>query len=146
MPSPASNIRKARWWTIPAGVIAAQVADYDIGVVVAQRIIARRASLGGFSDLAQLHGIRGFGADKFHDLLYSFARTVYEVSAIAFNYNTAVVTNDALNLRKNASTAAPSPAWQKGVSSTYSNSPALYAIKETQGNPLAIRVSFEPMA
>jgi hypothetical protein len=119
-----------------------QVADYDIGVVVAQRIIARRTSVGGFSDLTQLHGIRGFGEDKFRDLLYSFANTVYEVSAIVFNYNTAAITNDALNLRKNATTAAPSPAWQKGVSSTYKDSPALYAIKETQGNPLAIRVSF----
>jgi hypothetical protein len=119
-----------------------QVADYDIGVVVARRIIARRSALGGFSDLTQLDGIRGFGPDKFHDLLYSFARTVYEVSAIIFNYNTAAITNDALNLRKNAATAGPSPAWQKGVSSTYSDSPALYAIKETQGNPLAIRVSF----
>ena len=95
-----------------------QVADYDIGVVVAQRIIARRTSVGGFSDLTQLNGIRGFGADKFRDLLYSFASTVYEVSAIVFNYNTAAITNDALNLRKNATTAAPSPAWQKGVSST----------------------------
>jgi hypothetical protein len=126
----------------PARGYGDQVRDYDIGAVVAQRIIARRAALGGFSDLTQLNGIRGFGADKLHDLLYSFSRTVSEVSAIIFNYDTAAIANDAMNLRRNAATVAPSPSWQKGVSSTYADSPALYAIKETQGNTLAIRAAF----
>ena len=119
-----------------------QVADYDIGTVVAQRIIARRSTLGSFTDLAQLAGIRGFGADKFHDLLYSFAASVYEISAIVFNYNGGSITNDALNLRKNFSTPAPSKSWTKGGSANFADSPALYAIQETQGNPLAIRVAF----
>ena len=59
---------------------------------------------------------------------------------IRFNYNSGSVTNDALNIRKNYSTAAPSPSWFKGVSSTFTDSPAAYTIKDTQGNPLAIRV------
>lgn len=126
----------------PTGGYGDQISDYDIGVVVAQRILNRRSALGSFTDLTQLQGIRAFGADKFHDFLYSFTRTVYEVSAIIFNFNSATITNDALNLRKNASMPAPSPAWSRGVSSTYADSPVVYSIKETQGSPLAIRVAF----
>lgn len=48
---------------------------YDIGLTVAQRILDRRAMLGdaGFTDLSQLSDIRGFGQDKFDDLIYSFS-------------------------------------------------------------------------
>ncbi len=51
-----------------------QVRDYDIGLTVAQRILDKRATLGafGFTDLSQLSNIRGFGQDKFDDLIYSF--------------------------------------------------------------------------
>lgn len=126
----------------PARGYGDQIADYDIGIVVAQRIIARRNALGGLTALTQLHDIRGFGADKFHDLIYSFAGTVYEISAIVFNYNSASIGNDAMNLRKNATTPAPSRSWQKGSSSNFADSPALYAIKETLGKPLAIRAAF----
>jgi len=118
-----------------------QVRDYDIGHDVAQRIISRRNSLGGFTDLTQLSGISYFGQDKFNDLLYSFTQTIYAINAIRFNYHTGSISNDALNIRTNSTTSAPSPSWLKGVSSTYSDSPAAYTIKETEGSSLAIRVA-----
>jgi len=120
-----------------------QVRDYDIGITVAQRIINRRTSLGGFTDLTQLSGIRGFGQDKFNDLLYSFSKTIHEISAIQFNFNSSTITSDALNIRKNYSTPSPSPSWSKGASHTFTDSPVAYAIKETQGRPLGIRVSLK---
>jgi len=46
-----------------------QVKDYDIGEIVAQRIIDRRDSVGGFNDITQLSGIPYFGKDKFNDLI-----------------------------------------------------------------------------
>lgn len=120
-----------------------QVRDYDIGIKVAQRIINKRNALGGFTNLTQLAGISYFAEDKFNDLLYSFSQRVTEISAIRFNYHNGAFTNDALNIRRNYSTAAPSPSWQKGVSSSYKDSPAVYAIKETQGNTLCIQASFK---
>lgn len=120
-----------------------QVRDYDIGIDVAQRIIDKRNSLGGFTNLSQLANINYFGVDKFNDLLYSFSKVIYEISAIQFNYHDDSITNDALNIRKNYSTVAPSPSWRKGVSFTNVDSPAAYAIKETLGNTLGIRVSLK---
>jgi hypothetical protein len=120
-----------------------QVRDYDIGITVAQRIINKRTSLGGFTNLTQLTNIKGFGQDKFNDLLYSFSKTVHEISAIQCNFNTSTITNDALNIRKNYSTTSPSPSWSKGVSHTFADSPVAYAIKETQGKPLGVRVSLK---
>jgi hypothetical protein len=119
-----------------------QIRDYDIGIDVAKRIVSKRNALGGFTSLTQLAGISHFGADKFNDLLYSFSKRVAEISAIRFNYHNGSFTNDALNIRKNYSTAAPSPSWQKGISTTYATSPAAYSIKETQGNTLCIQASF----
>lgn len=127
----------------PTAGFGDQVRDYDIGIDVAQRIIQKRNSLGGFTHLTQLQGIRHFGVDKFNDLLYSFSKTVYEISAIQFNYHNGSITNDALNIRKNFSTPAPSPSWRKGVALTYADSPAAYAIRETTGNALGIRVSLK---
>ncbi len=56
-----------------------QVRDYDIGLLVAQRILDKRATLGpnGFTDLAQLSNISGFGQDKFNDLVYSHGPVFY---------------------------------------------------------------------
>ena len=50
-----------------------QVKDYDIGLVVAQRILDKRTTLGPskFTDLSQLSNIKGLGRDKFDDLVYS---------------------------------------------------------------------------
>ena len=120
-----------------------QVRDYDIGIDVAQRILNKRNSLGGFTSLTQLAGISHFGKDKLNDLIFSFSRIVHAITAIQFNWNSATLTNDALNIRRSYSAGAPSPSWQKGVSSTYADSPACYAIQETQGNTLAIRVALK---
>ena len=118
-----------------------QVRDYDIGIDVAQRIINKRNGLGGFTSLSELAGISHFGPDKLNDLIFSFSRTVHAITAIRFNWNSATFGNDGLALRRNYSTGTPSPSWQQGVSSSYADSPACYAIKETLGNTLAIRVS-----
>jgi len=118
-----------------------QVRDYDIGIDVAQRIINKRNSLGGFTSLTELAGISHFGQDKLNDLIVSFSRTVHAITAIRFNWNSASFSNDGLALRRNYTTGVPSPSWQQGVSSNYADSPACYAIKETLGNSLAIRVS-----
>lgn len=119
-----------------------QVRDYDIGVDVAQRILNKRASLGGsFSSLTQLAGIAYFGQDKFNDLLYSFARIVHAITHIQFNWHVGAHTNDALDIRRNHASAAPTPSWRQGVASLYADSPACYAIDETRGNTLAIRVA-----
>lgn len=48
--------------------------DYDIGMIVAERIIQRRADLGGsFSNLTEMSGIQGLGEDKMRDILFSFS-------------------------------------------------------------------------
>jgi len=46
-----------------------QIKDYDIGEIVANRIINRRSSVGGFTDITQLSDIPYFGKDKFNDLI-----------------------------------------------------------------------------
>lgn len=99
----------------------------------------RRAALGSLTALTQLNGIKGFGADKFRDLMYSFRRCIYEVTAIIFDYHGGASGDDALNVRRNATTAAPLPEWRKGVSVAAADSPAMYSIRETAGNPIAIR-------
>lgn len=73
-----------------------QVRDYDIGIGVAQRIINKRNSLGGFTSLTQLAGISHFGKDKLNDLIFSFSRTVHAITAIRCNWNSATVSNDGL--------------------------------------------------
>ena len=120
-----------------------QIRDYDIGMTVAKRIINKRNALGGFTNLTQLANISHFAKDKFNDLLYSFSKRVTEISAIRFNFHSSAITNDALNIRRNFTTVAPSPEWKKGTSSAYTDSPAVYAIKETKGNTLCIRAAFK---
>ena len=107
-----------------------QVHDYDIGIDVAQRILSKRSSLGGFTSLTQLAGISHFGKDKLNDLIFLFSRIVHATTAIQFNWNSATITNDALNIRRSYSAGAPSPFWRKGVSSAYADSPACYAVHE----------------
>ena len=46
--------------------------DFDIGEVVAQRILEKRESLKIFTSLSQLSDIKGFGQDKFNDLIAVF--------------------------------------------------------------------------
>lgn len=118
-----------------------QLRDYDIGLVVAQRILARRAALGGFSSLAQLQQVKGFGADKFRDLLYSFMRSVHGIAGIQFNMHDGQHGNDGLNLRRNATATLPSPSWNRASGVPARDSCAAYSIQATQGRPLAIRVA-----
>ena len=103
-----------------------QIRDYDIGKTVAQRIVNKRNAIGGFTLLSQLAGISRFGQDKFNDLLYSFAKRVTQISAIRFNFHTGSIAKDALNIRRNYATTAPSPEWIKGVSYAYSDSPFIH--------------------
>jgi hypothetical protein len=49
--------------------------NYDIGELVVQLILDKRDALGGFTDLSQLSDIRGFGIDKFNDLVAVFVST-----------------------------------------------------------------------
>jgi hypothetical protein len=116
-----------------------QVRDYDIGVTVAQRILNKRNRLGGFTDLSQLANISHFGRDKFHDLLYSFAKRVLNVVGIRFNYNKDAHANDALNIRKNHAEAGQWPEWLDGITRNYTDSRAAYSIQETAGKTLCIQ-------
>ncbi|WP_052503375.1 hypothetical protein [Lacinutrix sp. Hel_I_90] len=50
----------------------AVVKDYYIGELVAQRILDKRDQLGGFNDLSELSDIKGFGIDKFNELVAVF--------------------------------------------------------------------------
>jgi hypothetical protein len=120
-----------------------QVRDYDIGLVVAQRIIDRRTALGGFGSLAQLAGIKGLGLDKFNDLLYSFTRCVHAVNGIVFNFNNSTNSNDGLNLRRNFAATLPSPSWRRGIAVAARDSCACYSIQATQGQPIAVRAALQ---
>lgn len=53
---------------------------FVIGEVVAQRILERRNTLPGqrFTEVRQLDGLRGLGADKFHDLIFSLSQPAAE--------------------------------------------------------------------
>jgi len=113
----------------------------NISNVIARRIIARRDSLLGFKDLTQLAGIPGLGKNKFSVLLDFFSRSVTRISAIRFNLGP--IQEAALDIRKNFSTSLPDNSWRNGISNTFADSPVLYAIKETLGNAIFIRASFE---
>lgn len=51
-----------------------QINDYDIGRTVAERIIAKRNTLGaaGFTSISQVDAVQGMGSDKINDLAYTF--------------------------------------------------------------------------
>ena len=125
----------------PASGLGDQVRDYDIGPLVAQRILNRRATLGSFSTLTQLAGIKGFGADKFNDLLFSFTGSVHAIAGIQFNFNSASHGNDALNLRRNFASTLAAPGWTRASNVPARDACAAYSIQATQGQPLAIRVA-----
>ncbi len=66
-----------------------------------------------------------------------------ELLAIKFNYNPNSLTDNAMNIRKNATQFVNVPEWQKGVSVQPEDSPAAYALKETKGNTLKIQAQFK---
>lgn len=64
------------------------------------------------------------------------------VEAIQFNHDAAGGSTDALSIRRNAATPATVPEWQHGVSTDAADSPVAYAIEETRGQIVTLRVRF----
>ncbi len=65
-----------------------------------------------------------------------------QLLAIKFNYNSNSLTDNAMNIRKNATDFVNVPEWEKGISVNPQDSPAVYTIKETKGNILKIQAKF----
>lgn len=61
--------------------------------------------------------------------------------AISFNHDTSSLSADALNLRRNFTQDVSAPEWTVGKTLP-TESPAAYAIKETKGNKITIKVKF----
>lgn len=61
------------------------------------------------------------------------------LEAIKLNHDGAAATSDALNIRRNKTTAINVPEWVRGVSTTPEDAPAAYSIAETKGNTLTIQ-------
>ena len=64
-----------------------------------------------------------------------------KLEAISFNHDTSALSADAMNLRKNFTQTVTVPEWTVGETSA-ADSPAAYAIKETQGKKITIKVKF----
>ena len=64
-----------------------------------------------------------------------------KLEAISFNHDTASLHADAMNIRKNFTQAISTPEWTPAITIA-ADSPAAYAIKETQGNKITIKASF----
>ena len=65
------------------------------------------------------------------------------VDAIKFNHDQGSATNDALNIRRNASQSISVPEWQHGISVNPEDSVTAYSIAETQKNTITIHVRFK---
>lgn len=65
-----------------------------------------------------------------------------QLLAIKFNHDSNSATNDALNIRRNATQFVNVPEWQRGLSINPEDSPAAYAIAETQGHTITIQAKF----
>jgi len=63
------------------------------------------------------------------------------VEAITFNHDPGAATHDALNIRRNANQTVHVPEWRRFISVNPEDSPAVYAIAATKGNPVTILVS-----
>ena len=64
-----------------------------------------------------------------------------KLEAISFNHDTSSLSADAMNLRKNFTQSITAPEWTVGKTSP-TESPAAYAIKETHGHKITIKVKF----
>lgn len=64
-----------------------------------------------------------------------------KLGAISFNHDTSSLSADAMNLRKNFTQTITAPEWTVGKTSP-TDSPAAYAIKETHGKKITIKVQF----
>ncbi len=64
-----------------------------------------------------------------------------EIESIAFNHTVGSQSADAMNVRRNGSQALLTPEWQRGVSSTAQDAPAVYSIADTTGHTITIHVT-----
>ena len=64
-----------------------------------------------------------------------------KLEAISFNHDTSSLSGDAMNLRKNFTQPITAPEWTVGKTLP-TDSPAAYAIKETQGQKIIIKAKF----
>ncbi|MCB0428629.1 MAG: helix-hairpin-helix domain-containing protein [Flavobacteriales bacterium] len=67
-----------------------QIDDYDIGVLVAKRIVDTRTANGPYKTLQQLRDVKGMGVDKINDLAYTF-RTVSNATIFDPDKNTITI-------------------------------------------------------
>lgn len=65
-----------------------------------------------------------------------------QLLAIKFNHDSASVTHDALNLRRNASEFIEVPEWRRGVSVNPEDAPAAYAVRQVRGHLITIQARF----
>lgn len=65
------------------------------------------------------------------------------LEAIKFNHDLTSFDRDAFNIRRNREQAVPLPEWRCGVSVNHEDSPAAYAIKETEGQTITIKARFK---
>lgn len=65
------------------------------------------------------------------------------IKAIKFNHDPNSASHDALNIRKNKSQFIDIPEWVYGTTTKAEDSLSAYAIKETQGNTIAIQARFK---
>jgi hypothetical protein len=64
------------------------------------------------------------------------------LEAIKFNHDSTSATNDALNIRRNATDFVTVPEWRRNISVNPSDSPAAYAISEARGHTITIKAKF----
>src|SRR5262245_23044014 len=64
-----------------------------------------------------------------------------KLAAISFNHDSSALTADAMNVRKNFTDTISAPEWTPGKTAA-TDSPAAYAIKETQGHKITIKAKF----
>lgn len=67
--------------------------------------------------------------------------TTVDLSAIQFDYASKAGVNDALAIRRNATTQVPDVQWRKGMTKA-EDSQAAYAISRVQGKPVTMRAGF----
>jgi hypothetical protein len=64
------------------------------------------------------------------------------IEAVLFNHDQGAASQDALNLRRNASEEVRLPEWQEGVCVRPDDSPAAYSIADTSGHTITIKARF----
>ncbi len=63
------------------------------------------------------------------------------IVAVSFNHDSSSLSADAMNVRRNFTAEVSAPEWTTGKTQA-TDSPAAYAIKETQGHTITIKVKF----